>query len=422
MKSYLMSKTKGKIVLMGSGEMTSTMVEVHKRLLSDLEETSKAVFLDTPAGFQMNATQLYEKAAEYFQNRIQHPLTLSSFKSKDDSTDFEAEEAFHILRESNYIFIGPGSPTYALRHWQETPIPEIFFQCIQKGGCLVAASAAALTLGRFTLPVYEIYKVGQDMFWAEGLDILGLLGFNLVIIPHWNNAEGGNHDTRFCYMGESRFRRLEALFPVRVPILGLDEHTACILDFKTGEAEIRGIGSVTLRTADKERLFKTGERFPLDILPKKEMITMPKAGDRKDPVTAEDKGDKQDDLGVKARLLEDQFHRGVERHDFKETTKALLELDDKIWQARSIQEDEFSVARGRETLRNLIFSLGSKLDSSPLDRAECLAPIIEALLELRQTFRDKKQWAEADAIRDILHQCKIMVEDTKDGFQWRLEA
>ena len=45
------------------------------------------------------------------------------------------------------------------------------------------------------------------------MNILGRFGFNFVVIPHWNNAEGGTHDTRFCYMGESRFRKLEALLP-----------------------------------------------------------------------------------------------------------------------------------------------------------------------------------------------------------------
>ena len=98
-------------------------------------------------------------------------------------------------------------------------MPEILTQCVTNGGCLVAASAAALTVGRLTLPVYEIYKVGHDLHWVEGMDILGQFGFDLVVIPHWNNAEGGTHDTRFCFMGEPRFRRLESLIPEEVPVL-----------------------------------------------------------------------------------------------------------------------------------------------------------------------------------------------------------
>ena len=51
---------------MGSGELTATMVEVHKALLAGLGERPRAVFLDTPAGFQLNVDQISRKAVEYF--------------------------------------------------------------------------------------------------------------------------------------------------------------------------------------------------------------------------------------------------------------------------------------------------------------------------------------------------------------------
>ena len=193
-----MSPEKGKIVLMGSGELTATMVEVHKGLLDQLPGSPRAAFLDTPAGFQLNVDQISRKAVEYFRVHVQHPMSISSFKSHETITDFDAQQAFQILRNSDYILIGPGSPTYAVRQWKESPVPEILTQCVTNGGCLVAASAAALTVGRFTLPVYEIYKVGHDLHWVDGMDILGQFGIDTVVVPHWNNAEGGTHDTRFC--------------------------------------------------------------------------------------------------------------------------------------------------------------------------------------------------------------------------------
>ena len=173
-----MSLKNGKIVLMGSGELTATMVEVHKGLLKQLPGSPKAAFLDTPAGFQLNVDQISGKAVEYFRVHIQQPMSISSFKSHETTTDFDAQQAFHILRNSNYILIGPGSPTYAVRQWKESPVPEILTQCVTNGGCLVAASAAALTVGRCTLPVYEIYKVGEDLHWHLGLDFFGL--YNLM--------------------------------------------------------------------------------------------------------------------------------------------------------------------------------------------------------------------------------------------------
>ena len=77
-----MPKGKGKIILMGSGELTATMVEVHKGLIKQLPGSQQAAFLDTPAGFQLNVEQISSKAVEYFRKNIQHSLAVSSFKSK----------------------------------------------------------------------------------------------------------------------------------------------------------------------------------------------------------------------------------------------------------------------------------------------------------------------------------------------------
>ena len=72
------------------------------------------------------------------------------------------------------------------------------------------ASAAALTLGSHTIPVYEIYKAGEPASWVPGLDVVrSVTGLPAVIIPHFDNAEGGHHDTRFCYLGERRLSMME---------------------------------------------------------------------------------------------------------------------------------------------------------------------------------------------------------------------
>jgi hypothetical protein len=122
---------------------------------------------------------------------------------------------------------GPGSPSYALAQWAGGPIPDALREKLTGGGILTMASAAALTLGVVTIPVYEIYKVGEDPRWLPGLDLLGVAtGLRAAVVPHYDNAEGGNHDTRFCYMGERRLRMLEAQLPDDVFVLGVDSHRA----------------------------------------------------------------------------------------------------------------------------------------------------------------------------------------------------
>ena len=415
-----MSPKKGKIVLMGSGELTATMVEVHKGLFNQLPDAPQAAFLDTPAGFQLNVDQISGKAVEYFRIHVQQPMSISSFKSRETTTDFDAQQAFQILRNSNYILIGPGSPTYAVRQWKGSPVPEILTQCVTNGGCLVAASAAALTVGRLTLPVYEIYKVGHDLHWVDGMDILGQFGFDLVVIPHWNNAEGGTHDTRFCFMGEPRFHSLESLIPQNVPVLGLDEHTACILDLAANQAEIKGIGRVTLRTTDGELSFKAGDRLPLDVLREGQADSDWRPDPAEAPTLRKDSARAPDSFWDNIHALEASFQRGLEKRDPRTLTNALLELDRTIWQAqRDLESDEF-ISQARDTFRDLIVLTGNTLAPSTGIQAECLAPLAAALLELRQKFRANQQWAEADAIRAVLQSVNITVKDNKNGSEWRL--
>ena len=418
-----MAPPNGKIVLMGSGELTATMVEVHTQLLAGSAVKPNAVFLDTPAGFQLNVDQISEKAVDYFRKRVNHPLALASYKSKKTAGTYESEAAFHTLREAGYILIGPGSPTYTVRQLKGTPVPEIFIQRIEAGGSLVAASAAALTVGRFTLPVYEIYKVGEELHWVDGLDLLAHFGLNLVVIPHWNNAEGGTHDTSCCFMGGSRFAELVNLLPEDVSILGLDEHTACIMDFERQEIAVGGIGRVTWRRGNKEAIFKKGERFQLSLLREGRMDskTVGRAPNiAKTATTAAGGGEAFS--WERIHNIETLFHEGLEHHKPEEVTSALLELDRIIWQAHDALESDEFIAQAREILRDQLVLLGTKLASVPKSETACLMPVVVELLELRQRFRTNKQWTEADAIRDSLERANVAIKDTPEGTRWHLKS
>jgi peptidase E len=406
------------IVLMGSGELTATMVEVHKAILAQFGSTPNAVFLDTPAGFQLNAGELSRRAADYFRVNVGHTLSVVSFRSMD-IPPLDAERAFRLLRESDFVLVGPGSPTYALRQWRGTLIPEILRDRIDNGACLVAASAAALTVGKFTLPVYEIYKVGEELHWVEGLDILGHFGVDAVVIPHWNNAEGGTHDTRFCFMGENRFRKLTSLLPHDHVIIGLDEHTACMIDLERQECHIKGIGSVTVRLGDTETIIHRGERFPLALLVAKESGLARQARSPEPHSVGPSPSHEGAGFWDTVHALEEAFEKGL-AGDAEDATNALLDLDRLIWESQQAMENPEFISQGREVLRECIVLLGTRLAAAPRSRHECLAPLIEGLLALRASFRKNRQWHEADAIRDCLAQADIEIEDTQEGYRWRL--
>ncbi len=170
-----------------------------------------AAMLDTPFGFQENADDITAKAVAYFRESVQREMGVASYRSADvaaaDPVGYE--QMLARLREAAYVFAGPGSPSYALEQWAGSQVPLVLAEKLRTGGAITFASAAACTLGTYALPVYEVYKVGRRPHWLDGLDLVAEVGLRAVIVPHFNNAEGGNHDTRFCYMGERRLSALE---------------------------------------------------------------------------------------------------------------------------------------------------------------------------------------------------------------------
>ena len=76
-----------------------------------------------------------------------------------------------------------------------------------------SSGPATISVGAHALPVYEVYKVGDTPEWVEGLDVFSASGLDLAVVPHWNNTSGGDHDTRFCFMGEPRWNLLEKKLP-----------------------------------------------------------------------------------------------------------------------------------------------------------------------------------------------------------------
>jgi len=417
-----MTGNRGSIVLMGSGELTATMVAVHKALLHPFGASGRAVFLDTPAGFQLNVDHIAKKAEDYFRHRVQHTLHLASFKSAhaQENDVLSAEKAYAALRAADYILIGPGSPTYALEQWRQSPIPNLLSEHIEKGGCLVAASAAALTMGCLTLPVYEIYKVGHPLHWIDGLDILGHFGLNVVVFPHWNNAEGGNHDTRYCFMGAPRLRQLEKNIPADAQILGLDEHTALIIDFANQRTSIQGAGGITIRKAGRERTFHKGDQIPLSLLRGEAPGEIPVSSRQPDAgVTSDDNGIQStastwETLRVKA----DTIRSALDKGDDQIVAGGLLELERFIWQARAELEEQDEIGAAREIFRELLASLGSHFANRPPNRESCLQPVVDTLLALRARFRSQKKWDDADAIRNCLAQTGVFIEDTPQGVDW----
>jgi cyanophycinase-like exopeptidase len=239
---------------MGSGENSPAMVTPHQNIIKALHKDSYRINLDTPYGFQENADELTTRISGYFEKNVGFPIRDIQIRDLQSSNVSEIEKA-------DWLFSGPGSPTYALRIWSDLDLRPHFDALLQRGS-IVMASAAAMSLGSYVMPVYEIYKVGAEPHWLPGLDVLGrATGINATVIAHFNNSQGGTHDTRFCFVGEKRMNLLEELLPESTSILGIDEHTAIAFDLDSHEASIFGKGAVTFQNKRETRVFLSKEKF-----------------------------------------------------------------------------------------------------------------------------------------------------------------
>jgi hypothetical protein len=427
------------LVVMGSGETAPTLVPVHREIFARTREVTGrdvvGAFIDTPFGFQLNADELTERTLGYFADSVGQPVRTARWRRADEPL-VDRERAMALLQQADWAFSGPGSPTYALREWASTEVPQALADVPRRGGTLVLGSAAAVTLGSHTIPVYEIYKAGQRPHWLPGLDLLGTLtGLRAAVVPHYDNAEGGSHDTRFCYLGEPRLARLEDELPDDVGVLGVDEHTALWFDLAAGSARVLGRGRVTVRRRGASTTFGAGEVLPverLDTLLRGGSASGAAAGP--EPASDQPAGSLSEvaagpepapdqpagSLSEVAAGAQRSFETALAGRDVSGCVTAILLLEQAIrdWSADMLLSDDGPAAR--RTLRSLVVRLGEVAEVGARDPQTAVAPYVEALLEVRAIARAAKDYPTSDLVRDRLVAAGVEVQDTPDGASWSL--
>ncbi len=260
--------TPGLIVLLGSGETLPSSGNTHEFVAKHLPTPPKIAILETPAGFELNSDKVAGRIGDFLKVRLQnYDPEIIQIPARKKGTEFSPDnfEVVKPLLHADEVLLGPGSPTYAVRQLRESLLFELIKARHRMGTALVLSSAATLAFGRFTIPVYEIYKVGQDPYWENGLDFWKSFGLNLSVVPHWNNNDGGEElDTTRCYIGQSRFDPLVETLPETAVILGIDDHTSVVLDINEGICRVMGKGSVHILRSGRQYDYPSGETFCLE--------------------------------------------------------------------------------------------------------------------------------------------------------------
>jgi hypothetical protein len=362
---------KGVLAILGSGETAPGMTKVHRELLKRLGQDLRAVTIDTAYGFQENVPEMTEKLVHYFDTSLHVNFSPLHFPSFEDAGAVERAIFRQQVREANYVFAGPGSPSYAVAQWLPLGLNEDLGTVLQTGGTLCFSSAAAATLGAFSPPIYEIYKVGTTPYWNEGLDLLGPFGLSCVVIPHFDNREGSNYDTSCCYLGMRRLALMEHLLPRGVATLGVDEHTALLLDFEADTLRVLGRSHGYWRLGGDVQVLENGSTTPLSDL----------------------------------RTSSPVFTEPVERKT--EPTKRT---------PSELAEEALGGGTGAaEALATLV-----RLSGADTEGLIDPAPLVDGVLAAREGARASGQYALADQLRDVLVAAGVEVQDTAQGSTWSL--
>ncbi len=343
--------TFGPIALFGSGETSPKAQRIHRRVMELLEPPICPAIVETPAGFEPNSASVAQKIIDYLDHRLQNFYPTSvSIAARKRGTPFSPDDpeiAAPILR-SNYLFLGPGSPTYAARQLVDSCTWHTLLARHRVGAALCFSSASTIAISKYAMPVYEIYKVGADLHWQAGLDFFGHFGIPLVVVPHWNNNDGGDElDTSRCYLGQERYARLLTKLPTAVTVLGIEENTGLIIEPAAGTCDVVGLGSVVIVRDGVEVMHAKNSRFAVTEL-----------GDWHLPT------------------------------DFQSIPRAIREA-------------------AADTAERVA---GDGQEEQPPDA-------LVALAQAREAARERKNWHEADRIRDELAAQGWQVNDTPDGPQ-----
>ncbi|MGD0807947.1 MAG: cysteinyl-tRNA synthetase [Anaerolineales bacterium] len=257
----------GNVVFFGSGETSPTGGLVFQKLAGGFDKAFRISILETPAGFEPNSAQVAGRVADFLRTKLGEKsprISVIPARRKGTPLSPDSPEILEPLPITDWIYFGAGSPSYTVRQLDHSLAWRMILAAWQQGATFVAASAAMIAVGAWALPVYEIYKAGEDPHWKPGLDLFGALGWKLILVSHWNNAEGGEElDTSRCFVGRERFQILLDLLPEGAVVLGLDEHTTLTIDWERGMGHVEGKGAATILKNGRELVHFSGGEFPL---------------------------------------------------------------------------------------------------------------------------------------------------------------
>ena len=355
------------LAVMGSGETAPTMAKVHRALFDRFEaRTVPAAIVDTPYGFQENADELSARTLEFFATSVGNPVEVASFRSAAEDA-VTAATAVARLREARYVMAGPGSPSYALRQWAGTGIPDALGEKLagrrdpddgERGG---ADPGRRLDPGLRDLQGRRRPDAGsRGSTCSARRPGCGPPSSRTTTTPR--AAPTTPASATWASAGCGRSRRCS---PTARSCSASTATPRSSSTSRPGEASVAGLGGVTVRVDGRSTRFGAGATLSIEALG--EAARALAAGDAAEAVhdaaLAGGPADAADDarrrpLRDAMADLEGTFVAALEHGETREAVAALLDLDSAIAARLRQGEDSPDLDNASAMFRSLIVRLG----------------------------------------------------------------
>jgi cysteinyl-tRNA synthetase len=213
---------------------------------------------------------------------------------------------------------------------------------------------------------------------------------------------------------------LESMLDADTVVLGVDEHTAVLFDLEEDTARVLGRAALTLRRQGVSTVFASGATVAIEELRAVAAGGRPERSSVSAQPSATETTRSTPSLRAEAERLEDIFDNGLRARDVNAAVTAVLELEQAIVDWSADTEEMDGTEAPRAMLRRMVTRLAELAVLGARDPRETVAPLVEALIELREQAREQGSWTLADTLRDRLTAARIEVRDTPNGPLWLL--
>ena len=240
------------LFLAGSGEFTSSMLDIDKNLCTYIQGKVKVGIVPLAAGKERGYMKWIEDGISHFKNLGIDTIGFD-IKSKEDCF---TEKNIKSLEDINFLYFSGGDPKYLLESLEDTPFWLKVMEKFNKGNFVLAGSSAgAMVMGK-AIPKslnmgFLASKENRDL-WQESFGLV-----NFPIIPHFDKF------SRFLDINYFKNRFFNS-FGNNNLILGIDEDTGVkTSDFKT--FEVLGKGRAVILSKDSDTIeYKSSNKFSIN--------------------------------------------------------------------------------------------------------------------------------------------------------------